>query len=151
MLKRRQRISLGSFTALLAERLAYVARWLENQSTTVGSFRLLRDWEVLRFLNPCNLKSEPSDGAFDTEALTGWRSSACLHSTTCWTPRISSSDPVSWRSLPWSGPPLRHATSSRLRGRAKQKTQEPSSLVGLPRQHELFSYRLVDANLLVGL
>lgn len=42
----------------------------------VGSFRLLRDWEVLRSLNRCNLKSEPPDGAFDTEALTSWRSSA---------------------------------------------------------------------------
>jgi len=42
----------------------------------IGSFRLLRDWEVLRTLNRCNLKSEPTDGTFDTEALTGWRSSA---------------------------------------------------------------------------
>jgi hypothetical protein len=42
----------------------------------VGSFRLLRDWEVLRSLNRCNLKSESPDGAFDTEALTSWRSSA---------------------------------------------------------------------------
>jgi hypothetical protein len=43
---------------------------------TFGSFRLLRDWEVLHSLNRCNLKSEPPDGVFDTEALTGWRSSA---------------------------------------------------------------------------
>ena len=43
---------------------------------SVGSFRLLRDWEVLRSLNRCNLKSESPDGAFDTEALTSWRSSA---------------------------------------------------------------------------
>ncbi len=42
----------------------------------LGSFRLLRDWEVLRSLNRCNLKSESPDGAFDTEALTSWRSSA---------------------------------------------------------------------------
>lgn len=42
----------------------------------VGSFRLLRDWEVLRSLNRCNLKSEPSDEAFDSAVLTGWRSSA---------------------------------------------------------------------------
>ncbi len=43
---------------------------------TVGSFRLLRDWEVLRSLNCCNLKSEPLDGVFETQALTDWRSSA---------------------------------------------------------------------------
>jgi hypothetical protein len=43
---------------------------------SVCSFRLLRDWEVLRSLNRCNLKSESPDGAFDTEALTSWRSSA---------------------------------------------------------------------------
>jgi hypothetical protein len=43
---------------------------------SVGSFRLLRDWEVLRSLNRCNLKSESPDGPFDTEALTSWRTSA---------------------------------------------------------------------------
>jgi ERCC4-related helicase len=42
----------------------------------VGSFRLLRDWEVLRSLNRCSLKSESQDGAFDTEALTSWRIAA---------------------------------------------------------------------------
>ena len=42
----------------------------------VGSFRLLRDWEVLRVLNGCSLKAEPSDGLFVTEALTSWRDSA---------------------------------------------------------------------------
>jgi hypothetical protein len=31
---------------------------------------------VLRSLNRCNLKSESPDGAFDTEALTSWRTSA---------------------------------------------------------------------------
>jgi hypothetical protein len=42
----------------------------------VGSFRLLRDWEVLRSLNRCSLKSESQDGALDTEALTSWRIAA---------------------------------------------------------------------------
>lgn len=42
----------------------------------VGSFRLLRDWEVLRALNRCNLKPEPQEGTFDNDVLAGWRSSA---------------------------------------------------------------------------
>lgn len=42
----------------------------------VGSFKLLRDWEVLRSLNRCNVKAEPSDGALATETLTSWRSAA---------------------------------------------------------------------------
>ena len=52
-----------------------VEGWCADQVRS-GSYRLLRDWEVLRTLNRCNLKSESPDGAFDTEALTGWRSSA---------------------------------------------------------------------------
>lgn len=42
----------------------------------VGRFRLLRDWEVLRFLISCNVKSESPDGTIDTEHITGWRSAA---------------------------------------------------------------------------
>ncbi len=43
---------------------------------SVGNFRLLRDWEVLRSLNSCKLRSESPDGAFDTVLLMNWRSSA---------------------------------------------------------------------------
>lgn len=41
-----------------------------------GSFRLIRDWEVLRTLNHCSLKAEPSDEMFDGEMLTRWRGAA---------------------------------------------------------------------------
>ena len=43
---------------------------------SVGSFKLLRDWEVLRSLNRCNLKAEPTEVALATEIVTAWRSSA---------------------------------------------------------------------------
>lgn len=43
---------------------------------TVGCFRLLRDWEVLRSLNHCSVKADPSDEEFDTEMLARWRGSA---------------------------------------------------------------------------
>jgi len=43
---------------------------------TVGYFRLLRDWEVLRSLNHCSVKADPSDEKFDTEMLARWRGSA---------------------------------------------------------------------------
>ncbi|CAM5319971.1 DEAD/DEAH box helicase [Eoetvoesiella caeni] len=43
---------------------------------SAGRFRLLRDWEVLRSLNRCNLKSEPPEGSFDTALLTSWRRAA---------------------------------------------------------------------------
>ena len=42
----------------------------------VGSFKLLRDWEVLRPLNRSNLKSESLEGVFDAEVLRRWRVSA---------------------------------------------------------------------------
>jgi len=42
----------------------------------IGNFRLLRDWEVLRTLNDCDLKLEAPDGGFDPEAIERWRSSA---------------------------------------------------------------------------
>jgi len=42
-------------------------------SGAVGSFRLLRDWEVLRVLNGCSLKAEHSDESFVPEALKSWR------------------------------------------------------------------------------
>lgn len=38
-----------------------------------GSFRFLRDWEVLRLLNRCSVKPDPSDATFLTEELAGWR------------------------------------------------------------------------------
>lgn len=41
-----------------------------------GNFRVLRDWEVLRALNRCNLKSDSREVAFDNETLTSWRGSA---------------------------------------------------------------------------
>ena len=55
---------------------AHSRRAIVGITGAVGSFRLLRDWEVLRSLNGCSLKSEPPDGAFDTEDLAGWRSAA---------------------------------------------------------------------------
>jgi ERCC4-related helicase len=42
----------------------------------LGSFKLLRDWEVLLSLNRCNLKAELSEAAISIEALTSWRNSA---------------------------------------------------------------------------
>ena len=39
----------------------------------VGSFRLIRDWEVLLTLNRCSVKADPSDEMFDAERLTRWR------------------------------------------------------------------------------
>ena len=42
----------------------------------LGSFKLLRDWEVLVLLNRCNVKAALSEGAISIEALTSWRSSA---------------------------------------------------------------------------
>ena len=41
-----------------------------------GSFKALRDWEVLRFLNRCSLKSDSSVAAVDVQALTDWREAA---------------------------------------------------------------------------
>jgi ERCC4-related helicase len=41
-----------------------------------GDFAVLRDWEVLRLLNRSVLRSEPFTGAFDTTALTQWRTAA---------------------------------------------------------------------------
>ena len=44
----------------------------------VGDFRLLRDWEVLRLINECYLKSEPAEVGLSDETLTIWRDSAIL-------------------------------------------------------------------------
>lgn len=42
---------------------------------SAGKFRLLRDWEVLRLLNECNFKSEPSADVLSIEVLDMWRNS----------------------------------------------------------------------------
>jgi hypothetical protein len=39
----------------------------------VGDYRLLRDWEVLRLINECYLKSEPAEIVLSDEALKTWR------------------------------------------------------------------------------
>jgi ERCC4-related helicase len=44
----------------------------------VGSFRLLRDWEVLRILNRCHLKSDTTDSGVEIEVFADWRNSATL-------------------------------------------------------------------------
>ena len=44
----------------------------------VGGFRLLRDWEVLRLINECYLKSGPAEVGLSDETLTIWRESAML-------------------------------------------------------------------------
>ncbi len=41
-----------------------------------GEFTLLRDWEVLRLLNRCALRSEPFAGPVDADAVTRWRAAA---------------------------------------------------------------------------
>jgi ERCC4-related helicase len=41
-----------------------------------GEFELLRDWEVLRLLNRCALRSEAFAGSVDADALTRWRVAA---------------------------------------------------------------------------
>jgi ERCC4-related helicase len=43
---------------------------------TLGGFKVLRDWEVLRLLNRCNPKLDPLPGAIDADVLTRWRDAA---------------------------------------------------------------------------
>jgi hypothetical protein len=41
-----------------------------------GSFRLIRDWEVLRMLNSCGARAEPREGLVELGLLRGWRDAA---------------------------------------------------------------------------
>lgn len=45
-----------------------------------GSFNLLRDWEVLRVLNTCNLKLDLPDGPIDGNVMTQWCEAVALRS-----------------------------------------------------------------------
>ena len=51
-------------------------RQIVGVSGVDGKFTLLRDWEVLRFLNCCALRSEPFAGPIDFDAITRWRAAA---------------------------------------------------------------------------
>jgi hypothetical protein len=42
----------------------------------VDNFKLLRDWEVLRLLNRCNVKSERIAGSLAIKAVAEWRDAA---------------------------------------------------------------------------
>ena len=57
---------------------ALAQRLIVGITGAVGDFRLLRDWEVLRLINECYLKSEPTEIALSGEALKTWRDSAML-------------------------------------------------------------------------